>query len=951
MNYLTTSALMVPAHFSIPAPWAGHIPFAAWLISIQQPKCLVELGTYSGISYMAFCQAIKEHGLLTEAYAVDTWQGDPHAGTYGESVYQALKEVHDSCYGVFSTLMRMTFDEARSKFADSSIDLLHIDGFHTYEAVRHDFESWLPKLSECGVVLFHDTNVYRDGFGVYRLWAEVERQYPSIQFKHSHGLGVLLVGTKQPKELLELCQPAQAAKTREIFAALGERLETKAQILTFQHQLKDALEREHEQLLAGEKRHQWILQQDETIRTQEIRLQQQDEVIRTQEIRLQQQDEDIRTQEIRRQQQDEVIHTQEIRRQQQDEAIRAQEIRLQQQEQIIRTHVLELDHLGKQLANSQKLIEEIYGSRSWRITAGLRLIGRMMRQKMPLLRRLRNGMRYITKGEWKALIGRFTTLRREAVIEQRFNQVHTSIRPIGIMTTPHTLFVAHLMVQALQKAGFNVEVFTEAPETFELGTYFVLCPQMFKRLPPGEKRIAFQMEQSVSSRWFTPEYFKLLENSLAVFDYAQTNLRFMEKYGIVYPHTYFVPIGGFEDYAAFLQSNGLVAEGQDEPCEVLFYGDVNAPRRQKLLTALQQHFNTRVVGNLFGPELHRALISAQVLVNIHYYEGALLETTRIYESLSLGVAVVSEISADISEHQVLEDVVHFVPIGDAQALVQTVSQVLKQKEATQDSVSNSAVTQSKVKQTAQYFNFMFYRALYALRMLTHQQWNQLTADFPLPNQKLALSLPETTERRATYLAVQPEDVTVFEGIRYRPSWIGCALSYQYLAKKALAAGVPWLEVMEDDVMFLDTYPERRAIVDAWLSEHAGKWDIFAGLIAEVHKDTRIIDVEKYNGLMFVTLSRMTSMVHNIYAKNILEIITKWDPDNADAQTNTIDRYLQSNSSLRVILVLPFLIGHRENVNSSLWGINNRQYTDSIKQAEQTLFKMSEDFEIQIHSSN
>src|SRR5262249_3966061 len=111
--------------------WAEHIPLSMWIISVLRPRLFVELGTFRGTSYCGFCQSIKELGLPTRAFAVDTWRGDPHNGLNGPEILKELRRHHDPRFGAFSSLLEMTFDEAATRFQDGEIDLLHIDGYHT----------------------------------------------------------------------------------------------------------------------------------------------------------------------------------------------------------------------------------------------------------------------------------------------------------------------------------------------------------------------------------------------------------------------------------------------------------------------------------------------------------------------------------------------------------------------------------------------------------------------------------------------------------------------------------------------------------------------------------------------------------------------------------------------------------------------------------------------------
>jgi glycosyltransferase involved in cell wall biosynthesis len=214
-----------PARLGVPSAWYGHVPFAHWIMGAARPACLVELGTDAGASYAAFCDAALRERTNTRCFAVDTWRGDEHARFYGEEVYTDLASFHERHYAGFSRLMRCTFDEALAYMPDGSIDLLHIDGRHHYEDVLHDYTTWEPKLSPRAVVLFHDTNVRERDFGVWRLWNELKDRYPSFEFLHSHGLGVLARGPQAPAAVVALCRESDAERVRERFSLLGERWE------------------------------------------------------------------------------------------------------------------------------------------------------------------------------------------------------------------------------------------------------------------------------------------------------------------------------------------------------------------------------------------------------------------------------------------------------------------------------------------------------------------------------------------------------------------------------------------------------------------------------------------------------------------------------------------------------------------------------------------------------
>jgi Methyltransferase domain len=181
----------VEAHWRGASAWNGLGTIAYEIVTHFRPQKIVELGSHKGFSTFAMGLALRDLKLGGKIYAVDTWKGDEHAGFYEEEVYQNFLADRQKL-GLDDTVfpMRMTFAEASKKITPP-IDLLHVDGLHTFKAVTSDFKDFRNLLAPGGIVLFHD--VYTTFRQMRLFWALISSRYPSYRIPYSHGLGIIQV--------------------------------------------------------------------------------------------------------------------------------------------------------------------------------------------------------------------------------------------------------------------------------------------------------------------------------------------------------------------------------------------------------------------------------------------------------------------------------------------------------------------------------------------------------------------------------------------------------------------------------------------------------------------------------------------------------------------------------------------------------------------------------------
>jgi cephalosporin hydroxylase len=179
------------------APIQSRNEFVSLLrtVSNPQPIRLLEIGTASGGTLFMFTRVAADNAKIA---SVDLPNGSFGGGYPPKkiSLYQAFALPNQQLKLIRAdSHAPETFERVKEYFDGQPIDFIFIDGDHTYEGVRNDFEMYKRLIKRGGYIAFHDT-VYAEG--VKRFWSEIKEQHETkwefISNKNPrYGIGVLRI--------------------------------------------------------------------------------------------------------------------------------------------------------------------------------------------------------------------------------------------------------------------------------------------------------------------------------------------------------------------------------------------------------------------------------------------------------------------------------------------------------------------------------------------------------------------------------------------------------------------------------------------------------------------------------------------------------------------------------------------------------------------------------------
>lgn len=221
--------------------------------------------------------------------------------------------------------------------------------------------------------------------------------------------------------------------------------------------------------------------------------------------------------------------------------------------------------------------------------------------------------------------------------------MNNTYTPIKIFTLSRTQWISNILQKILETNGI-ASIVTTNIDCISEDLYIILCHHQIDIFP--QYYIIYQLEQINKSTYFTDKYMYAIDQSIFTFDYSELNIKNISKPFLYFP----VPV------------KNTVKKINKYCYDIVFYGTLNE-RRTIILNKLQSYgkYNIHIITDKFGEDLLNEISKGKIILNLHYYKTAVLETARLNESLQFENIIISEVpDIDDPNYMVYKHGVHFI---------------------------------------------------------------------------------------------------------------------------------------------------------------------------------------------------------------------------------------------------------------------------------------------------